>query len=714
MGASTKRRPGRIGAGRLLIAIALLLSATPTARAEAADGEAATRRPRITEGALLWRTAKEAPLEPAPWLLTEVEIQVTGIVARATVRQAFTNPSAVWAEGVYVFPLPEDAAVDHMRMRVGERLIEGQLRERAAAKATYDQARREGKRVGLVEQERPNVFTASVGNIPPGAPVSIEIEYQQSVRWDAGWFRLRFPMVVGPRYIPGAAPAASASAGSGWGPDTDQVPDGSRITPPVRHPSRGPINPVRLSIELDPGMPLAQLEAAYHEVRTTALADGRYRIELAQVSTPADRDFELAWRPQAGAVPEATLLTAPHGDDVFGLLMVVPPAAGAPDALRGPREAIFVIDVSGSMHGASIDQARASLRLALSRLRPTDTFNVIQFNHRTSALFAGAVSATAANLRAAERYVDALRAEGGTEMLPALLRALDTAESPERLRQVIFLTDGAVGNEEELFQAIRQHLGDSRLFTIGIGSAPNSHFMREAARLGRGTFTYIGSPAEVQAKMVALFAKLESPALTDVNLDLSGATGVEALPARIPDLYLGEPVVMALRARALPSRLVIRGRLGGEPWERDLPLRGGTAGAGLSAHWARARIDALLDQRRPGAPDDDVRRAVLELALTHHLVSPYTSLVAVDVTPVRPGDQELRSHALETNLPQGWDYTAVFGQGQGATAWPLHLAIGVGALALAAAAQLARRRPLAVGAPARTLPVALARNRHER
>ena len=666
---------------RLTVVLALLVFGTTPALAQGR---------RVTEGTLLWRSAQQETAVPAPLLATDVELRVTGMVVRAVVRQQFTNPSTDWAEGVYVFPLPEDAAVDHLKMTVGERIIEGVIQERTAAKAAYTQARREGRRAGLVEQERPNVFTTSVANIPPGAAIGIEIQYQQAVRYDAGRFALRFPMVVGPRYIPGTP--VPGSSGRGWSPDTDVVPDASRITPPVEHPSRGPINPVALRIELDPGVPLAGLQSPSHAIHTRALSAGRYEIELQQVSVPADRDFQLVWTPVAGAAPAAALLTEPMGDDVFALLMVMPPAETAVEGDRLPREVVFVLDHSGSMAGASIEQARAALTLALARLRPTDHFNVIRFNHRADALFAGARPADRANLDTARRYVDAIRADGGTEMLGALQRSLEGSEQSGRLRQVIFLTDGAVGDEPRLFQAIRERLGDSRLFTIGIGSAPNSHFMREAARLGRGTFTHIGNPAEVREKMTGLFRKLESPALADVRLELPGAPDAEILPAPIPDLYVGEPIVVAIRTRMLPAEAVVHGRFGSTPWQAQVPLHQAAPGAGLPAHWARARIATLLDQRRAGAPDDDIRHAVLDVALRHHLVSPYTSLVAVDVTPARPGDAPLTTHALKTNLPHGWEYEAVFGVGQGATPGPLHLAIGVTVLLLAAALGVALRR----------------------
>jgi Ca-activated chloride channel family protein len=651
------------------VLLLLVLGATPAL----AQGR------RVSAGSLLWRSAQQEEAMPAPLLATEVEMRVTGVVVRGMVRQQFANPSGDWAEGVYVFPLPEDAAVDHLRMLVGDRIVEGVIQERAAAKAAYAQARQEGKRGGLVEQERPNVFTTSVANIPPGAAIAIEIEYQQAVRHDGEQLALRFPMVVGPRYIPGPV-------------GTDQVPDASRITPPVQHTTRGATSPVTLRIELDPGVPLAGVHSPSHAIHTRALRGGRYEIELEQVSVPADRDFQLVWTPVMGAAPAAAVLAEDKGDEIFALLMVMPPAPPVVEADPLPREVVFVLDQSGSMGGASIEQARAALTLALARLRPADRFNVIRFNHTTDRLFAHAQPADRGNVVTAQRYVAAVRAEGGTEMLPALQLALDGADKADRLRQVIFLTDGAVGNEARLFQAIRERLGDSRLFTVGIGSAPNSHFMREAARLGRGTFTYIGDTAEVKERMTGLFRKLQSPALTDVRLELPGAGDAEILPGPIPDLYLGEPIVVAVRTRMLPSEAVVRGRFGSTPWESRVPLQQAAPGSGLSVHWARAKIAAMLDQRRTGAADDDVRRGVLEVALRHHLISPYTSLVAVDVTPARPGDAPLATHPLATSLPHGWEYEAVLGLGQGATPGRQHLLVGLAALLLAAGLRVALDR----------------------
>ncbi len=675
---------------------AVLAAVAPPVRGTAAAPPGAAATPgRVTEGTLFWRAAGRAAPVPAPALTTDVDMRVTGPVVRAVVRQEFVNPSAAWTEGVYVFPLPDDAAVDHLRMRVGERTIEGVIREREAARAGYVRARAAGAHASLVEQERPNVFTTSVANIPPGASVVVEIEYQQLARFADGRFRLRFPLVVGPRYIPGS-PVAGAT-GTGWAPDTEAVPDASRITPPVRDPARGPVNPVSIRVELDPGLPLARIESPYHAIDVAPLVRGRYAVALADERVPADRDFELAWEPAAGAAPAAAMVAEDADGESFALLMVLAPRDGADAEPRRPREVTLVIDSSGSMAGASIEQARAALKLALARLGPEDTVNVVRFSDTTDAVFAAPRPATASALRAAARYVDAIRASGGTEMLPALARALAPREPDGRLAQVIFLTDGAVGDEERLFALIRERLGERRLFTIGIGSAPNSHFMREAARLGRGTFTYIGRPGEVRASMDALLQKLEAPALTDVRLELD--TDAEVLPAPIPDLYLGEPLTVVLRARALPTHATLRGRLGPTPWRRELELQPTPAGAGLATQWARQRIAALTDARRTGAAADEVRRAAVALALRHHLVSAYTSLVALDVTPARPDGAPLVTHALETNLPAGWQYEAVFGLGQGATDGPVRLIVGAGALLLAAALLGALRRLGRAGGP---------------
>ena len=447
--------------------------------------------------------------------------------------------------------------------------------------------------------------------------------------------------------------------------------------------SKDPINPVTLKIDLAPGFPLARVESPYHKIKVSPQQDGRYTLTLEEGAVPADRDFELMWQAASGKAPEAALFTEQKDEETFAVFMVLPPEPSALEGHRQPRETIFVIDTSGSMHGASIDQAKAALHLALSRLRQEDSFNIIQFNSVMHAVFAGAVPVTREHLGKAARYVSNLHADGGTEMLPALQRALDGGDTGGRLRQIIFLTDGAVGNEDQLFSVIRQRLGDSRLFTIGIGSAPNSHFLRKAAEFGRGSFTYIGSTTEVQEKMGALFRKLEHPALTEIGVELSGAAGVDILPERIPDLYLGEPLIVSIRARQLPEHIRLRGRFGGAVWETTLSAAQGENREGVSVYWARQKIASLMDKHLGKAEQEAVRQEIVDLAVKHHLVSRYTSLIAVEMTPARPADKDLHTHPMKTNLPEGWDYTAVFGLPQSATNGQLQIVLGLLTLGLA-------------------------------
>ena len=545
---------------------------------------------------LFFRAGRADAVFAAPTLASEVDISVAGLVSRVTVRQHFINPARVWMEGIYVFPLPERAAVDRLTMTVGGREIAGRIMERAEARKAFEEAAAQGQRASLLSSERANVFTTAVANIGPGEEIVVEIEYQDRVAYADGRFSLRFPMVVTPRYTPpGAAPLAEGPsprvhrAAAAGGRDRD-------LFGPVRHPDKGPGNPVTLAVTLDPGLPLDSLESLNHPVAIAELDPRRRRITLAEGRVPAERDFVLEWRPKLGAAPEAAVFAEEWDGETYLTVLVVPPETDTEEVPEIPRDLIFVIDTSGSMHGPSIAQAAEALEHALARLGPDDRFNVIRFASGTDSLFRNVQPANPRNLRAAMAYLRALRAEGGTNMLPALLRALGGRVDPARLRQVVFLTDGAVGNEAELFEAIAGLLGERRLFTIGIGSAPNSYFMRKAAELGRGSFTYIGDVAQVGARMGALLDKLARPALTGVTLAWPGAlpARAELYPDPVPDLYAGEPVTFSaklpgLALDRLSGRLTLRGRRGGAVWERNLELSSAKPAPGVAAIWAAAR-----------------------------------------------------------------------------------------------------------------------------
>jgi Ca-activated chloride channel family protein len=648
----------------------------------AQQGEETVGLGEVGQGCLLAATGTPGRYLEVPVQSTEVEITVKGLVVEAVVEQNFENRTGEWLEGVYVFPLPPGAAVHAMRLVVGERVIEGEIQEREAARKVYQQAKTEGKKTSLVEQERPNIFTTSVANIGPGESVAVRIAYQEILEYDSGRFELRFPMVVGPRYTPGR-PVETASTGTGWAFDTDQVPDASRITPPVLHPDEGRINPVKLSVTLDAGMPLERLICPSHPAQISAEKDGVRHIVLDGAF--ADRDFVLEWVPARGREPRAAVFTEERDGAFYVLAMVMPPADEFVESVRLPRETVFVIDTSGSMGGASILQAKQALLMALDQLQPEDFFNIIEFNSSFIELWPASRPAMPAAVAEARVWVERLDANGGTEMMGPLLAALEDHAEHTPLRQIVFITDGCVGNEDALFAAIATELGRSRLFTVGIGSAPNSHFMERAATLGRGSFTHIGTPSEVSLRMGELFAKLENPVLADIEL-VWPDPDAETWPERVPDLYAGEPVVVTARLATVHGDLEASGVRAHQAWRTGVKLSVGRESAGINRLWARRKIAALMEDRVRGVPEDEVRRQVLDVALAHHLVSKYTSLVAVDVTPSRPEDTALKSGAVPTNLPAGWQYEKVFGRlPKGATPGRFFLLTALLAMALAAA-----------------------------
>ncbi len=696
-------------ASGLLFFPGLIILAALIATAPAAAAGGLVRMEEVGRGSLLLRTVDPRLFLPAPEVETDVEITVSGLVARARVRQRFVNPSDEWLEGVYVFPLPEDAAVDRLRLVLDDRVIEGEIQEREQARTTYEAAREAGQRAGLVEQERPNIFTVAIANLAPGKPITVEIEYQQALVPKGGRFALRFPMVLAPRYVPPVT-----VAGEERRPTPVAALDGppSRISPPVALPQILPAAdapdrvhlPVSLLVRLDPGFEIGEMASPYHQVTVRPEMGGTYAVELRDGPVPADRDFVLEWVAEAGAAPQAGLFTETVDGETFLLAMIVPPRLAAEDRPRMPREIVFIIDTSGSMHGPSLEQAKQALTRALTRLNPGDRFNLIAFSDRATALFADAEPATERTLRRALAFVAGLEADGGTELGSALDLALDGADDPTRMRQVVLLTDGAVANESALFDAIKARLGDSRLFTVGIGSAPNSYFMRKAAAHGRGTFTHIGKVSEVAHKMAALFDKLEDPVLTDITLDWRAAAEPEAFPPRLPDLYQGEPVVFTARLSEATEEVAISGRFDGKVWRATMPLTGGRQSPGVAALWARHKVDALLDGLHDGAEPAAVRAAVIETALAHRLVTPYTSLVAVDARPVRPADAAAGRGDVPTNLPDGWSYEHVFGADPAKFGQP---GLEPAMLRYLSPAQAGAMGPVVVGAPQTATPAPL-------
>jgi len=561
-------------------------------------------------------------------LVTDIEIDVTGLLGYTLVRQQFLNDTSDWAEGRYVFPLPDDAAVESLRVVVGDRLIEGEIQERGEARRTYETARAEGRIASLVEQDRANWFSTRIANIAPGEVIEVQIGFRQQVEFEHGEFRLRFPMSIAPPYEPGGSM------------DVDLESDNSAQVPPMVGPLQS-TNPVSLRVDLSAGMPLAMLESSHHLIDKT-MEQSRWIVTLDGPFADPHKDFELVWRPVVREHAESAVFVQRLGGQDHALLMLTPPEQFS--ALQTQREVTLIIDTSGSMQGQSIEQAREALLFALDRLARHDRFNLIEFNSGARALFDAPVDVTPGHLREARDFVRSLEADGGTEMLMPLDMALTQVPMPGYLPQVVFVTDGQVGNTQQIIDQVRHQIGQSRLFTVGIGHGVNSQFLADLARFGRGSNVLIGDLWQVQQRMSELVAQLTSPVLHDI--ELHWPADVEALPAQIPDLYTGQPLLVTARADRLSGDLLVTGQSDGQPWQQVIPLETFQLSPGVAAHWGRQAIQRELDRRGRDLDDTEVRQRVLDLAIEYQLLSPYTSLVAVDKTPQRSRQAALRRHEV--------------------------------------------------------------------
>ena len=614
----------------------------------------------ITAPEMRWHLPEGQRIAAAS-LALDVGVEIHGLVAEARVTQSFRNEGAAFLSGEYLLPLPEGATVHTLRVRIGQRLIEGEVREKEQARAEFDAAAAAGQRTGLVEQQRANLFRTAVANVAPGETVEVEVGYWQKVAYRDGTFELVFPLTFVAPYSQGlAAGARPVSA------------------PPVAATQAGAPPTVKLAIALEPGLPLRSVESATHAV-AIARKGTRYDVTLATSTVPPDRDFVLRWRPEPGREPAAAVFVERGAGADYVLAMLVPPEQRIETL---PRELILVIDTSGSMLGPSMEQAKAALDAGLARLKPGDRFNVIQFNSYTSALFEAPVQASAQRVAEARAWVAQLQADGGTEMLPALDAALQGAAASGHVRQVVFATDGAVTDEDGLYTLIEDALGDTRLFPVGIGDAPNARFLSQAARMGRGASVVIRDLGEVATRMEELFAKLDRPALRDVALAWPGIA--DAYPPVLPDLYQGEPLLVVAKLDRASGKLDASGIASGGGWSKSLALPARND-RGIARLWARGKIEALEDELRRGAEEALIRPQVVEVALAHHLVTRYTSLVAIDRTPVRPANAPVDGIAFANG---GSGDLLAFAQG----ATPAPLLAWLGAFGLLAMALASRRR----------------------
>ncbi len=611
---------------------------------------------------------------------TDVKAHISGSVAYVDVTQEFTNPSKVPVEAIYTFPLPEKAAVNGMEFRVGGRVIVGQIKERQQARQIYNQAKQEGKRTALLDQERPNIFTQSVANIMPGDQISVHISFVQPLDYRDGAYEWAFPTVVGPRYTGTGTPDGNAI-----GVPTSYTPDAEQISPPFALPGTRSGHDISLHVSVDAGVPLGDIRSVLHPIDVQREGTNRAQIELKNEGTIPNRDFILRFA-VAGQKFQSGLLTQSDGKGGGYFALVMQPPATPKREDVSPRELVFVVDQTGSQSGFPIEKSKEAMREALKYLRPNDHFQVLAFNTDVFPCFSQPVVPTVANLANARKFVDGLNAGGGTDILKALGVALKIPLDPQRLRAVVYFTDGFVGNDQEIIDFERQNRGTTRVFPFGVGNSVNRSLLDSMAREGRGSVEYITlglSRAEFERELDTPIAtgtdlkqlrknleeqksaleainrfnsRIKTPVLISPSVQFNGLPVTDVLPDPINDVFETQPIIITGRyTKASKGFVTLSGYSGQHAWEQNIPVDFSAAPSnnpGLESLWARARVDAITNSDTPNA--EDKKAQIIEVALEHKLLTQYTSFVAVEQKIVNPGGQN-QSNDVPSEVPEGLD-----------------------------------------------------------
>ena len=617
-----------------------------------------------TPGSLMAVDAEGKAKSACPLKHTDVKAEISGFISRVVVTQQFENPFNEAIEAVYTFPLPHNAAVDDMTMIVGDRTIRGKILPREEAQAVYEGAKSRGQMASLLDQERPNIFTQSVANILPGNQVKITISYVETLRYEDGAYEFVFPMVVGPRYLPGTP--VGISQPYPFFPDKNNTPDISRVLPKMAAPGERSGHDISLEVTLDAGLIVDTLEAKTHPVDIDRPGPTRARLKLKGGATIPNKDFILRYDVAGRAVQDALLTHRSEKGGFFTLMLQPPERIGADDVM--PKELIFVLDTSGSMSGFPIEKAKETMKLALDNLYPDDTFNVITFSGDTRILFEQPVRATKRNLKAAQDFLAASTSYGGTEMMKAIKAALDPSDSQSHVRIVCFMTDGFVGNDMQIIDEIQKHQ-NARVFAFGIGSSVNRFLLDNMATAGRGDVEYVALNDDGTKAAQRFHQRVRNPLLTDISIDWGGLAVTDVYPKRIPDLFGAKPVVVTGRYNAPGSGTIkLKGNMAGSPFTREIQV---TLPETMALHdvlaplWARARIDSLLSEDYLGAlrgqMRDDLQSTITQLGMEFRLMTQFTSFVAVEEMTVTDGGT-LRRIDVPVDVPEGMDPNFLVGE----------------------------------------------------
>ncbi|MCA9083995.1 MAG: VWA domain-containing protein [Planctomycetaceae bacterium] len=625
--------------------------------------KAANSRERISDsdapgsGCLMATLPNETEQVPVPLKHTAVEGNIDGYIATVDVTQQFHNPYDSKIEAVYVFPLPQNAAVNEFVMTVGERKIRGIIREREKAEQIYAAAKAQGHVAALMTQERPNIFTQKVANIEPGKQIDINIRYFNTLQYDDGAYEFVFPMVVGPRYNPPAT-----SDGIGAVPRSKHDSSGQKTEVQYLAPGERSGHDVSLSLNISAGVDIEDVQSVNHAVNVKDVCESRRSITLAAGDSIPNKDFVLRYK-VAGDQIKTAMLTHEDEHGRYFTMMLYPPA-DLSKVQRSPMEMVFVLDCSGSMSGQPIAQAKAAVRHALQSLTPRDTFQIIRFSNNASQLGTEPVLATEDNIKRGLKYLDSLNGSGGTQMIEGIKAALDFPHDEGRFRLVSFMTDGYIGNEQQILSTLHEKLGASRVFSFGVGQSPNRFLMDRMAILGRGAVTYLSLNDDAVAIMDRFNRRISHPAMTDLSIDWGSMKVADVYPQRLPDLIVGRPVVITGRFEGQPDVVKVNGRIDMEPQSFAVALDEENAVAqhkGIAAVWARLKIKDLMNYATQ-APEavETVQAAVTETALSYNLMSAYTSFVAVDSLSRTAGESGT-TVPVAVPVPEGVKYETTVG-----------------------------------------------------
>lgn len=600
---------------------------------------------------------------------TEVSAQVAGNLSRVEVTQTFENPFTTTLEAVYIFPLPDEAAVDEMFIKIGSRTIKGHIKQREEAQQIYQQAKQQGRTAGLLEQERDNIFTQSLANIQPGEQIDVIIRYSASLQFEGGNYEFVFPMVVGPRYIPGT-PIGENAVGSGSAPgpmsqnqDTNLVPDASRLNAPILPAGTRSGHDITMTVEIDAGVNIQAVRSPSHQLQISY--QGRLvRVGLVGSDTIPNKDFILRYQ-VASETTQSTLLT--QSDDKGGhfALYLIPALEYASEQIV-PKDVVFLIDTSGSQMGPPLRQCQALMRRFIQGLNPDDTFSIIDFCDTTQQLSPVPLPNTPQNQSRAITYINQLTAGGGTQLLRGIQAVLNfPVTDPGRLRSIVLLTDGYIGNENQILTEVQRHLkSGNRLYSFGAGSSVNRFLLNRIAELGRGISRVIRHDEAPDETVDRFFRQVNNPVLANIQVSWEGEGESPVIyPAIAPDLFAEQPLVLfGRKPDGVSGTLQVSGiAAGGTLYQQRFEVKFDCGGNPAVAQlWGRSRIKELMKQMVSGETKSGVE-AVSQTAIAYQLLCQYTAFVAVSEEVRVEHPEAVVSVQVPVEMPEGVNAEGIFG-----------------------------------------------------